>query len=146
MADDRRNGPRERRHMVRRDEDACALCEHYREQDKEREAENQREHDAMWRVLEQHKTCAAADIKSKADENDVTEVKKEMSGKVPWPTFTVILVLLSAFLGWIADDHITLGRTVSTNSAVLKVFAENQTKMLEHWNITPTPFPKEIKK
>jgi len=44
---DRRSG-HQRRQEVRRGDDVCAQCEIYRDQERTREADNQKDHDAMW--------------------------------------------------------------------------------------------------
>ena len=37
--------------MVRRDDDACALCDHYREEEKERKDENEFDHQTLWSAV-----------------------------------------------------------------------------------------------
>lgn len=59
MMTEERRSVKERRQMVRRDADACALCEHYREQEKERNEDNDKEHEAMWKRLDAQSACAA---------------------------------------------------------------------------------------
>ena len=39
--------------MVRRDDDACALCDHYREEERERKSENEVDHKTMWNAIGQ---------------------------------------------------------------------------------------------
>ena len=45
--------------MVRRDDDACALCDHYREIERERDSDNEKEHAAMWKRLDAQSECAS---------------------------------------------------------------------------------------
>jgi cytoskeletal protein RodZ len=124
---------KERRGTVRRDDDACALCDKYREDEREREIDNEKEHDAM---------------------------KKKLDGAVPWPTFSVLLVLVVGFFAWIATDHIGISRIVTTNTEIIKnhseyikedremqkVFYENQVSLMMRFGVEPKPLPAELKR
>ena len=132
--------------MVRRDADACALCDQYRKEDDDRDRDNEREHDAIWKKIDTIATCAARAA-------DVTELKQNSSKHVPWTTFSVILLLAAGFASWLAIDHIGISRTVAANTEVIKfnaaairIFADNQAAMMDKMGLDAKPLPKQSTK
>ena len=111
-----------------RHDDACILCEHYQKQAAERESENTREHEAIWKYI---------------------------SDTVSWRTFSMILGAAAIFICWIAIDHIGISRTVSANTKIIesntsaikvfyenqKVFYQNQAEIMRYWGLKPEPMP-----
>ena len=95
--------------MVRRDDDACALCDHYREQEREHEAENQREHDAMWKRIDSQGECAS-------------RAKDAMLPKWVFVTFMGLAIsILGAGFGWFGSE---IKSVATTHSAQMEKISD----------------------
>ena len=129
---------------MRRDDDACALCDKYREDEKEREADNEKEHDEM-----------KSAISAAAKKEEVKELKEAAKSHISTSTFLILFTIAVGFVGWVAVDHIGMSRIVSSNTEIIKnhteyikeyreikkVFYDNQVALMVRFGVDPKPLP-----
>ena len=116
---------------------------------KEIKEDNEKEHDAMRK-----------DIAAAARREDMKNIEDTARKRVPWGTFSLLILLAAGFGGWIANDHIGISRTVVGHDEILKhhteyiredremkkVFYENQVALMHRFGVEPTPLPEQLRK
>jgi hypothetical protein len=74
----------------------------------------------------------------------ITELKASISSLVPWKFFYVVFGLALGAIGWLYIDHFGLTKTVTRQTVMLEITAENVTQMSMAMGLKPKQMP-EVK-